>query len=414
MTDQPQKEAVTQQPEGGAVANPDGVVLGRRQFVQTVGAAGLIGAVGGAALRGPAATPAAAQVAGRQANTGEFPPPPALLPGGQLDSRFPVSFSEPVSQGFRLLTDYFTALNQRDLDGIAQTLHFPFALNEQIEPVVVESASQLLSNPPPTLDASGGGRIMPGSYDLLEGMNVHLYCPVGAAFSLKFTRFTPDGNKLLVCDGIYSVTNNDGRWGIQMASTIFHELEFLGVEYPDAEAHELRTGANYLAAFGYGNEEILNDPVSQRGSYERALPPGTRTASVDFGYGPRERSRNARENRSMEGWVTEGVASRLRVSTAQPVDPNRRGNTNLPEFVDLAGGAVGEYGYTRTRPERPVVLHATHDKAHALTGYLRYTPDGQLISETRSVGILIYIQGAWGGAGGMGQVTHHDRSNSVA
>lgn len=31
----------------------------------------------------------------------------------------------------------------------------------------------------------------------------------------------------------------------------------------------------------------------------------------------------------------------------------------------------------------------------------------------RSVGIRIYTQGAWGSVGSLGQVTHHDRSNSV-
>ena len=63
-------------------------------------------------------------------------------------------------------------------------------------------------------------------------------------------------------------------------------------------------------------------------------------------------------------------------------------------------------------PVRPVVIHATHDKAHTLAGYFRYTADGTLISETRSVGIRIYKVGHWGSAGSLGQVTHHDRSNS--
>jgi hypothetical protein len=49
-----------------------------------------------------------------------------------------------------------------------------------------------------------------------------------------------------------------------------------------------------------------------------------------------------------------------------------------------------------------------------LAVYFRYTADGSLISETRSVGIRIYKNGQWGSAGGLGQVTHHDRSNSVA
>jgi len=134
---------------------------------------------------------------------------------------------------------------------------------------------------------------------------------------------------------------------------------------------------------------------------------------VSFGYGPRDRTRNARDGRPMAGWVTTGVTSRLNVGEVRDLPPNARTNTNLNEFVDLAGQAVGEYSYTRFPPHRPVVIHATHDKAHLKGGYYRFTPEGELISETRSVGISIYKGGVWGGGGGLGQVTHHDRSNSV-
>jgi len=237
---------------------------------------------------------------------------------------------------------------------------------------------------------------------------------VGAAFSLSFTRYTPDGYKLLVSDGVYSVTNNDGRWAIQLASTIVREADFIGVTYPDAEAAATRAEQNYLAAFGYGNEAILNDPKSSRGTYEPPFPVGTRTASVNFGYGPRERSRDARENHPMSGWKTTGVKNRLVVATRSEETANRTIDTNLAEFNALAGGSVGTYAYTRDRPVRPVTIHATHDKAHILNGYFRYTADGTLISETRSVGIRIYKAGHWGSAGSLGQVTHHDRSNSKA
>jgi len=381
----------------------------RRAFLQTVGMAGAAGI---------SAARVAAQARAPQPATGpaEFAKPDGLRPGGQLDSRFAVSFAAPVSQGLRLVTEYFTALNQRDVEGIARTLHFPFAIYEDIEPIVVQTAADFVANPPPSVNATGKGksRILRGSYDLLESINVHLYGPVGAAISLSFTRYTPDGHTLLLCDGIYSVTNNDGRWAIQLASTIVHEADFIGLQYPDAEQADIRGSQNYLSQFGYGNEAVLNDPRSSRGSYEPPFPPGTRTASVSFGYGPRDRSRDARLGRPMDGWRTKGVKSRLVVSTRSDESLNRQIETNLAEFIDLAGGAVGEYAYTRDRPVRPVVIHATRDKAHTLGGYLRYTADGTLISETRSVGIRIYKNGHWGTAGSLGQVTHHDRSNSKA
>jgi hypothetical protein len=261
----------------------------RRAFLQTVG---MVGAAGMSAAR------VVAQTRAPQPATGpaEFSKPEGLRVGGQLDSRFPVSFAAPVSQGLRLVTEYFTALNQRDVEGITRTLHFPFAIYEDIGPIVVQTAADFVASPPPSLNATGKGksRMLRGSYDLLESINVHLYGPVGAAISLSFTRYTPDGHKLLLCDGIYSVTNNDGRWAIQLASTIVHEAEFIGLQYRDAEQADIRGSQNYLSQFGYGNEAVLNDPRSSRGSYEPPLPPGTRTASVSFGYGPRERSRDAR------------------------------------------------------------------------------------------------------------------------
>jgi hypothetical protein len=290
-------------------------LINRRQFGTTLRAVAAAGTVGTVASR--LILPAQAQSAAtQQGGDDEFTPPATLRPGAQLDSRFRVSFAATVSNGFRLISDYFTALSERNFDGIASTLHFPFALYEDIEPIIVDRAADLGATPPPSLNATGKGksRLMRGSYDLLESMNVHLYCPVGGVFSLSFTRYTPDGHKLLRCDGIYSVTNNDGRWGIQLASTIMHEVDFIGVTYPDAEAADIRGNQNYLAAFGYDNEAILNDPRTGRGSYEQPLPLGTRTASVSFGYGPRERSRDAREGRPMRGWRTKGVKSRLIVS----------------------------------------------------------------------------------------------------
>jgi hypothetical protein len=388
--------------------------IDRRRFVQTVGGVG-VGAIGSLVAADAVQAAQTRPAPQRPAGADDFPKPAGLRTGAQLDSRFPVSFSTPVSEGMRLMVEYFTALSQRDVAGVARTLHFPFAIYEDIEPIVVQSAADFVATPPPSLNPVGGkSRIMPRSYDLLEGINVHLYCPVGAAFSLSFTRYTPDGYKLLVSDGVYSVTNNDGTWGIQLASTIVREADFVGVTYPDAEAAATRAEQNYLAAFGYGNETILNDPKTSRGTYEPPLPVGTRTASVNFGYGPRERSRDARENHPMSGWKTTGVKSRLVVATRSEETANREINTNLAEFNALAGGSVGTYAYTRDRPVRPVTIHATHDKAHILNGYFRYTADGTLISETRSVGIRIYKAGHWGSAGSLGQVTHHDRSNSKA
>jgi hypothetical protein len=107
--------------------------IDRRAFVRAVGAAGMAGVVGGS-LAAPAAQAAQAGQggAGRPPAGGapEFPKPASLKQGAQLDSRFPVSFAAPVAESFKLVTEYFTALSQRDLTALGRTLHFPFAIYE--------------------------------------------------------------------------------------------------------------------------------------------------------------------------------------------------------------------------------------------------------------------------------------------
>lgn len=381
----------------------------RRQFLGTASAVGAFGVVGSSSIN-PFVGPASAQT-----QQYDFSRPADLPPGAQLDSRYPVAFAEPVSEGLRLVVRFFTAMSQRDIEGVANTLHFPFAIYEDIEPLVFDTAADFVSNPPPSLNSTGQGftRIANGAYDLLESVNVHLYCPVGGVYSLSYARYNAQGHKLFDCDGVYSVTNNDGRWAIQLISTIWHEQGYEDNEHPDAEETSRVGRQGYLSAFGYNDEELLNNLSVGRGSYEPQLPIGTRRASVSFNYGPRQRSQNARDNDPMLGWRVDGITSRLNVSEVTATTGTGTTDTRLAEFSDLAGGAVGTYSYTRLRPDRPLVIHATHDKAHVLSGYWRYTADGTLISETRGVNIRIWKAGNWGSAGGLGQVTHHDRSNST-
>jgi hypothetical protein len=117
--------------------------LNRRQFGRTLRAAATVGTVGAAATR--LTLPIFAQGGGPPAGSEEFARPATLRPGAQLDSRFRVSFAGPVANGFRLVTDYFTALSERNLDGIASTLHFPFALYEDSEPIVIDRAADLMA-----------------------------------------------------------------------------------------------------------------------------------------------------------------------------------------------------------------------------------------------------------------------------
>src|SRR5262245_9039807 len=142
-------------------SNPDGKdaanTLDRRQFVASLTTAGAVATIGGVAA--PAASAArveqAPPPAAQTSAATDFPRPAGLKAGAQLDSRSPVSFAEPVANGLRLVTEYFTALSQRDLQALSRTLHFPFAIYEDIEPIVVQSAADLAASPPPSLNGTG-------------------------------------------------------------------------------------------------------------------------------------------------------------------------------------------------------------------------------------------------------------------
>ena len=402
--------------------------LDRRTFMQGAGAAGVLGAVGGLGLS-PLVSPAqAAQV--QQAGADDVPRPSSLRPGAQVDSRWPVAYQETIPQAVRLVTQFFAAWSEQNLQGLADVLHFPFAIFEQTEPIVFQNAKEFLSNPPMTLAPAGRkvshpghytGAIAPGSYNLFNGIDVPLFCPVGGVATLSFLRYSESGHKLLECDGLYTVTNNDGRWGIELISTIMKPVDHLGVPQPDAELTAVRDGQDSMLR--YTNRHV---PATAPDPEERFA--GGRRASVSFGYGPRQRAGDARRNDPTAGWEIRGVRSRLSVTEAtggggpqgapdpDPNYPQFARNYNFEQFAGWAGGNVGTWGDTFTNPYAPRILgngrHVNMHKAHTMGGYIRHTADLTMISETRSISIRVYRDGQWGGAGSIGQVTYHDRSNS--
>jgi len=332
----------------------------------------------------------------------EFASPKGLRPGSQLDARFPVSYQTSVPEAMRVIIEYFTALSQRDMAGIAKSLHFPFALYEEIDPVVVKSKTELLKNPPETINVNGKGKtqVMAGSYDLLERLELQTFSPVAAVLTMSFMRYTPDGHKLALCDGLYVITNNDGKWAIELYSTIFTPSDYLGVTYPEVENAVFTRSRDWMLGYYNRDQAMLN----------RCRLPG-KTAGLRI-YGPRDRAGNARNNIPLAGYRAKGIKSRLRVTemTQEQIDAS---DANFDQFAGWAGGGIGEWAYSLGLPDVRV-LHATVNKAHTMGGYIRYVGDHQVVSETRSPGIIVYRDGRWGQAGGPGNMMlHHDRSNSV-
>lgn len=324
--------------------------------------------------------------------------PAGLRPQAQLDARFPVAFESSVPAAMQLLTAYFAALSRRDLAGMAATLHFPFATYEGIEPVVIETAVQLLGSPPPSMDVrAGGDYLQAGSYDLRDGLALHVYNPIGAGCSLTYSRYAADGRKLLRCEGVYAVTNNDGRWGIELISTIVTPAAAIGVRYGDAIEASLRRGHDWMLGYSRRDQALLNS-THQLG----------RRANITLS-SPRSNAGNARGGDPMAEYRVQGVKSRLRVSETTP-ESIAALDANFPQFAGWAGGGVGQWAYTINLPEARV-LHATVDKVHTFGGYVRYTADSRPTSETHSLGIMTYKNNRWGSAGGIGVMMYHDYTN---
>jgi hypothetical protein len=332
----------------------------------------------------------------------EFATPKGLRPGSQLDARFPISYQLSVPEAMRVIIKYFQALSQRDMAEVAKSLHFPFALYEDIDPVVVNSKKELLRNPPETINVTGKGKtqVMAGSYDLLERLELQTFSPVAAVITMSFMRYTPDGHKLARCDGLYVITNNDGKWAIELYSTIFHPSDYLNVQYTEAEHAAYVRSRDWMLGYYNRDQAMLN----------RCRLPG-KSAGLSI-YGPRERAGNARNNIPLDGYRVKGIKSRLRVTelTQEQIDAS---DADFDQFAGWAGGGIGEWAYSLGLPDVRV-LHATVNKAHTMGGYIRFVGDHQVVSETRSPGIIVYRNGRWGMAGGPGNMMlHHDRSNSA-
>jgi hypothetical protein len=370
----------------------------------------------------------------RGATTEELHKPKNLKPGGMLDARFPVYYRTALPEAMRLVTEYFAAFNDRDMEAVARTLHFPYATYEGTEPLVYKSAADFLRNPPPSIHESSGpeSQLRPGTYDVIDVLQVQTFNPVNVGLELSYSRYRADGYRIGINQGIYAVTNNDGKWGIQLSSIIFTPTEYIGIPYHDAQEAMLRQGRTSMAAFGDHDYELLTNLGWGAGQGNRRA--ARKTASIAGAPGATTFFLSGWGGKPMEPYNSKGRKSRLAVAgipdaaeinalSAQhdPIADYERtlNKSNIVTasgqpgwFFAMAGGGVGHYGYTMHLAESKV-LHAGPEKAHSLGGYIRYTKDNVFISETRSLGVLIYDKRAkeWVSAGGFGQSMRRDRTN---
>ncbi|HEY6442762.1 MAG TPA: twin-arginine translocation signal domain-containing protein, partial [Candidatus Acidoferrales bacterium] len=176
-----------------ALAHEGEIQTDRRNFMRSAAAAGLLGAAGVVPELGQPTQ------AAQQAETAEpnLKPPAGLSPRGIPDLRFPISYKESVPAAVGVMTQYFAALGQRDLKGIAEMLHFPFGTFERTEAVVVKSADELITRAPASMNMTEqperftdhDGYLKRGCYDVLDGIEIFNSNPIAVNLSLNYNRY---------------------------------------------------------------------------------------------------------------------------------------------------------------------------------------------------------------------------------
>ncbi|NQE61659.1 hypothetical protein [Caulobacter sp. RHG1] len=395
------------------------VDVGRRGLLRgasLIGAATL--ATPAIALAQSAAKPGLCTAGSLPSDLATPPKPAGLDKGDLLDNRYRITYERSVPAAITVLTQHFAALSARDLGGIADTLHFPFAVHEQFSirmPVVVKTREQFMATPPASVGVTlkpvrfgpQDSWLRPGLYDVLVGLEVLHFDPVMCSASMVYDRYDENGKLVHRCEGVYLVTNNDGRWAIQLFSTIFTPAQDIGVEWPDALAIAFRPRMNHVLGIWDDDYDILPGMASHN-SYPRVNVIGggivnmTDTATQD----------------PMRPYSAKGVATRLRITETAPAQPpmpraapgKTRWDSVQEGFQDIN---KGERGGSTTKMRDARVLHHNANKIHLISGVERWNTSGEELSVTQQVQVVSYKKGFWARDLDFGYFNTHARINDL-
>jgi hypothetical protein len=366
----------------------------------------------GAGLLGAAVlTPAAAQAqrAAPAAVVEDPKAPPGMGKTGIPDGRFPLSYQTPVSEGTRVLMDHLAALGRRDSKAVAETLHFPFGSYEGTNFVVVDTPEAFLAKPPASLNmtlnpkrhSDNDGFLKPGTYDVFQGLEVMGCHPVNATIALTYDRYGGDGKKLLRCEGIYAVTNNDGKWAIQLASTIFTPADMIGVVFDETLRQAKLARVNHTLSADTGDDEF--DKLSNQYGRSGGVSGGASWTAQMQGH-----------EKIMAAYKVKGVKNRLTVSTRTPETSLRGDRGTYQEYWDTMGKiGLGPWGFIYGTWKEGRVVHHTANKAHVQASAVRYTAAGEEMSLAVQTMVVTYKKGRWGMDGNLIYATPHDRANDL-
>jgi hypothetical protein len=340
--------------------------------------------------------------------------PAGLKPGAELDGRFPVMYETSVPETMKLAAEYMAALTRRDLDGLSRLFHYPFVTYEGIDTVIVNSREELMSNPPPSLNTTGKGvnKIRKGSYDILDNIELLCYTAVGAGIALNYSRFDANGKKLLGVYGIYGMTNNDGKWGIEFMSTIFRPADQLHLDYDakqfaERAIHDTYRDHDLGRKYNGLNPNYTEQPIENPGKWG-----GVTIGSYSFTFAGRP------GQSSMDAYKVKGVKSRLHVTEGgtNSASNNPASANGDARFRSVSGGGVGKFFETLEWGESRV-LAADMEKAHAISGNNRFLEDGSLANKGLYMVVLLYRNGRWtasdNGGAIFGRQMYQDRTNDL-
>jgi hypothetical protein len=269
-----------------------------------------------------------------------------------------------------------------------------------------------------SLTSGTASRLIPGAYDIMQSLEVLNFDPVKVNMAMTFDRFNRHGVRTSRCEGIYCVTNNDGRWAIQMASTIWKADDHIDLKWPDAEAAALRLRANHDDSY-VNDVDIIDRPRPHRGP---RIGIG-RSGGTAFQQVKRDDEANVDER--VEGFKTRGIKSRLSIGDGvkpdsprlrtDPADRRERGERNdgRPKWASETDSwskvGVSNWWEARIAPGARIV-HASSDKVHRFAGASRYNAAGERLNISMEVAAVVLGSGGeWVGNGSMAYITVHDR-----
>lgn len=387
-----------------AEANAAQVNSDRRNFMKVATVAGLAGA----------AAMATRQADAQQPEIKDPVAPAGLKPGAELDGRFPMTYESSVPETMKLATQYMAAMTRRDLGGLTELFHYPFVTYEGIDTVIVNSKDELMATPPPSLNTTGKGpnKIRKGSYDILDNIELLCYTPVGAGVALNFSRFDANGKKLQGVSGIYGMTNNDGKWGIEFMSTIFRPADQLHLKY-DAEQFAERSIHDTYRDHDLGRKyNGLNPNYTTQPDINPGKWGSVTIGSYSFTFAGRPGAS------TMDAYKIKGVKSRLHISEATETNASNQATAANGDarFRSVSGGGVGQFFETLEWSDSRV-LAADMEKAHAVSGNNRFMEDGTLVNKGLYMVVLLYRNGRFTASDNPGAVfgrqMYQDRTNDL-